>query len=150
MHFFSSYFGVLPDPTKQAAETMTWNRTINIHGSAGRNIPMHQYNEFTSADINRILRDSSGRYTKEQISRTGHLAGPIGYEMDQILAHTAGESHMFANTHTNKENTQAKLVTAFVVAYENADLIGYRSKREHKHFRQFEYPLDIKDCQNYK
>ena len=74
VHMMLAFFSGLV--SKRAAETMTWNRTINIHGGAGRNIPMDRYNEFINADIKRILKDSSGRYTKEHISRTGHLAGP--------------------------------------------------------------------------
>ena len=74
----------------------------------------------------------------------------MGYELDQVFAHTVGESHMYASTSTSKESTQTELVANFVAAYEDSDLVTYRSNRQHKHFRDFEYMLDIKDCQKLK
>jgi len=98
-----------------------------------------------------MLKDSSGRYTAQHVTRAGQISGPMGKELDGLFADN------FANTFiattrskTAKEETQSELVQEFIGNYKAANLVQFVRNRGNKSFTKFEYSLDIKKPEKFR
>ncbi|XP_014678664.1 PREDICTED: uncharacterized protein LOC106818475 [Priapulus caudatus] len=78
-------------PKRLAMDTM-WNRTINLHGGAGHNIPMDRVCEFLNDDFKEILKHSRGKYTDAQVQRCGRIVGPLGNALDDKFSEAVEEA----------------------------------------------------------
>jgi hypothetical protein len=51
------------------AHQLTWNRFINIHGGAGRNIPCDLHNEHADELVKSIISDQGANFTEVALQR---------------------------------------------------------------------------------
>lgn len=92
-----------------------------------------------------MLKDSSGRYTKEHIDRAGKISGPLGKELDKLFAQNIADTYVASTgSAETKEQSQAPLVERFVRVYKGDKLVNNIRKRSYVHFPSFEYSMDIK------
>ena len=95
--------------------------------------------------ISGMLKDSSGRYTKQHIDRAGKISGPLGKELDKLFAQNIAHTYVASTRGTEtKEQSQAPLVEKFVKVYKGDKLVQNVRKRAYDLFPSFEYSMDIK------
>nr|XP_022309155.1 uncharacterized protein LOC111114903 [Crassostrea virginica] len=68
---------------KRLAMDSQWNRTVNLAGGPGRNLPGDLVNEFLNKVFKESLKDAGGNLSEETIYRHSQLAGRMGKMIDK-------------------------------------------------------------------
>ena len=88
-----------------------------------------------------MLRESSGQYTQQNLTRIGMMSGQLGMR----IVETLGGAHR-GSTHT-KEASQITEVAEFVRLYKNDELVTTVPGRKLKLQPSFELQTEVKDCE---
>ena len=98
-----------------------------------------------------MLKDSSGRYTQQNITRCGQLSGAMGRALDRSFAHKVCDTYLVgSHTEKKKEAEQEELVRDFIEIYKPDKLVQFTPKRSHKDFDKFEYSMEVRNAEKFK
>lgn len=116
--------------SQKIRQEMKWNRTVNIRGGEGNNIPMDLANEFLNKDFKNNLKNANGRYTDVDVHRRSIMVGPFQKTLKKLFHDSFGNTYVYSSLgHTT--NVYQKDVEKFVQEYFEEDLCQQIDGRSH-------------------
>ncbi|XP_077996732.1 uncharacterized protein LOC144453084 [Glandiceps talaboti] len=131
------------------ANEIVWNRTVNLMGGSGRNIPMDLATEFLNNEFKDSLKHSRGRYTELQVKRLSQMGGSFGNTIDNLYQKNIAETHV-RQSEGGKPNYNSKLdVKKFVAEYKEDMLFDKLPGRNHTAFPGYHFSTTVKKPSGY-
>nr|XP_002736791.1 PREDICTED: uncharacterized protein LOC100378528 [Saccoglossus kowalevskii] len=127
--------------TQRISHELKYNRTANLTGGAGHNIPLDLVNEFLNNEFKDNLKHTHGQYSDSQVARTSQLVGNLGSKMDQAYFSKVIDIHI-SRTRASKES-YVDDVRKFILTYRHDGLFDVVDGRRHKDFPDFENKITI-------
>lgn len=83
---------------------LVWNRTVNIQGGRGKNIPKDLYNEYLNKEYKENSRDAGGQLTDATIARHSQMLG-VGKALEKVYHEEIAVKAHHTRKHGKVDNT---------------------------------------------
>ncbi len=120
--------------SNRLAFEVTWNRTVNIHGGLGNNIPTDLMNEFLNLDYKESMKHCRGMITEAQTARASQLGGTFGRHLDAAYNKDVADTYVHRSASKINDTLEVK---AYVKEYSKDRFFRVKLGRQYNAFPDF-------------
>ena len=115
------------------ATQLTWSRTINTHGRAGKNIPCDLHLEHLNRDAKNAMGGLSSNITEQSVKRIGRSIDLLTKTIKQF--DSVNNVPSISGYHTRKP--KEKDIKLMIEQLRRSQVFKFQEGREHKYFKNF-------------
>ncbi len=120
--------------TPRMAAQLKWNRTINIHGIQGKNVPSDLHMEHLNKHCKTAIAGMGANITDEAVLRVGKAIGPLFHMMNSFDKNNKVSSESGKHSTRGTKKDLEEIVKELFI---NSKVFTDTAGREHKFFPKF-------------